>query len=101
MRTFYVYFFTNKNNTVIYTGFTDDIERRVNEHKEKVSNKSFTARYNCNKLIYFKEFQDANDTLHREKQLKRYRRKWKENLINEKNSDWVDLSSSVERRTIN
>ncbi|MBL4669147.1 MAG: GIY-YIG nuclease family protein [Flavobacteriales bacterium] len=94
MKTFYVYLLTNKNNTVLYTGFTDDIERRLNEHKAKISKKSFTARYNCNKLIYFEEFQDVNDALHREKQLKRYSRKWKENLINENNSDWVDLSKS-------
>ena len=94
MKTFYVYLLTNKNNTVLYTGFTDDIERRVNEHKTKISNKSFTARYNCNKLVYVEEFQDAKDALHREKQLKKYRRKWKENLINENNSDWLDLSEN-------
>ncbi|MCB9363018.1 MAG: GIY-YIG nuclease family protein [Flavobacteriales bacterium] len=92
MKTYYVYILTNKNNTVLYTGFTDELERRINEHKRKENSKSFTAKYNCNKLIYFEEFQNINDALHREKQIKRYKRKWKENLINEKNSDWNDLS---------
>jgi putative endonuclease len=92
MKTYYVYILTNKNNTVLYTGFTDELERRVDEHKRKVNPKSFTSKYNCNKLIYFEEFENINDAFHRENQLKRYKREWKENLINEQNTNWIDLS---------
>lgn len=91
MKSYYVYILTNKNNTVLYTGCTDDLERRVDEHKRKVV-KSFTSRYNCNKLIYFEEFEDLSEAFAREKQLKRYRRNWKENLINELNPNWDDLA---------
>lgn len=92
MNSYFVYILTNKNNTVLYTGFTDDIVRRVDEHKRKEILKSFTSRYNCDKLVYFESFVSAEDALLREKQLKRYRREWKENLINDENSEWKDLA---------
>lgn len=92
MNTYFVYILTNKNNTVLYTGFTDDIVRRVDEHKRKEFSKSFTSRYNCDKLVYFECFELAQDAMLREKQLKRYKREWKENLINAENSEWKDLS---------
>lgn len=87
---YFVYIITNKNNTVLYTGFTDDIERRVYEHREKIY-KGFTAKYNCFKLLYFEEFKDKDSALYREKQLKKYRREWKENLIYSVNPEWQDL----------
>ena len=87
---FYVYFITNKHNTVIYTGFSDDLYRRTIEHKEKV-NPGFTKKYNCNKLVYCEEFDNAEEALHRERQLKKYKRKWKEDLINSMNPTWRDL----------
>ena len=92
MKTYYVYILTNKNNTVLYTGFTNDIERRMLEHKERLSAKSFSKRYNCDKLIYVEEIENITDAIHRERQVKKYRRDWKENLINEDNPDWKDLS---------
>ncbi len=92
MKVFYVYLLTNKNNTVLYTGFTDDLARRIDEHKRKVIPKSFTSRYNCDKLVYFEEFNTIDEGSKREKQLKRYKRVWKENLINENNPKWLDLS---------
>ena len=92
MNTYFVYILTNKNNTVLYTGFTDDIVRRVDEHKRKEVSKSFTSRYNCDKLVYLESFELAQDAILREKQLKRYKREWKENLINAENSEWKDLS---------
>ena len=92
MNTYFVYILTNKNNTVLYTGFTDDIVRRVDEHKRKVVSKSFTSKYNCDKLVYFESFESTQDALLREKQLKRYKREWKENLINDENSEWKDLA---------
>ena len=75
---------------MLYTGFTDDIERRVYEHREKIY-KGFTAKYNCYKLLYFEAFKEKNEALHREKQLKKYLREWKENLINSMNPQWRDL----------
>ncbi|PCJ27433.1 MAG: excinuclease ABC subunit C [Flavobacteriales bacterium] len=92
MKTYYVYILTNKNNTVLYTGFTNDIENRIDSHKTKIVAKSFTARYNCDKLVYFEVYESLSDASHREKQIKKYRREWKENLINENNLDWNDLA---------
>ncbi|MEQ9166836.1 MAG: GIY-YIG nuclease family protein [Fulvivirga sp.] len=87
---FYVYLLTNKNNSVLYTGFTDNLDRRIFEHKNQLVS-GFTSKYNCNKLVYFEEFIEKDEALHRERQLKRYRRSWKENLINENNPEWKDL----------
>ena len=88
---YYVYILTNKHHTVLYTGVTNNIERRVFEHKTKV-NPGFTARYNCDRLVYFEEFQSIRIALHRERQLKKYRREWKENMISQMNPEWRDLS---------
>lgn len=68
---FYVYIISNWNNKVYYTGFTDDLEKRVYEHKHKLLD-GFTAKYNCNKLLYYEESPVAEDALHREQQIKRY-----------------------------
>ncbi|MBN8577736.1 MAG: GIY-YIG nuclease family protein [Cytophagales bacterium] len=89
---YYVYILTNKRHTVLYTGVTNNLERRVFEHKVKSSKKSFTARYNCDQLVYFEEFLSIKEAIHREKQLKKYHRSWKVNLINGLNPEWADLS---------
>jgi|TARA_B110000196_G_scaffold76315_1_gene65517 putative endonuclease len=86
-----VYFMTNKNNTVIYIGVTSDLLKRVYQHKTKTY-KGFTAKYNCDKLIYFEEFDAINLAISREKQLKSGNRKRKERLINAENPEWNDLS---------
>jgi len=87
----YVYFMANKNNTVIYVGVTSNLLKRVYEHKIK-KYKGFTFRYNCDKLIYFEEFDDINIAISREKQIKSGNRKRKEALINAENPEWNDLS---------
>ena len=87
---YFVYIITNKNNTVLYTGFTDDLERRIYEHRNKIY-RGFSAKYNCYKLLHFEEFKEMKEAQYRERQLKKYRRQWKENLINEANPDWKDL----------
>jgi putative endonuclease len=98
---YYVYIITNPRHTVLYTGVTNDIVRRSFEHKVKENKKSFTARYNCNKLIYFEEFGDITEAIHREKQLKKYRREWKLDLITKMNADWKDLSEDwIDRREL-
>jgi len=83
---------SNKPKGVIYIGVTDNIEERVKEHKVKLYPKAFTARYNCNKLIYFEEFTNAEEAIIREKQFKKWKRDWKVNLIEEMNPSWSDLS---------
>jgi len=63
-------------------------------HKTKMNPKSFTTKYNCNKLVYYEEFTDINEAIHREKQLKKYRRAWKENLIRSLNPEWSDFAEA-------
>ena len=82
----------NKPNGVIYIGVTDDIEERIKEHKNKIYPKSFTARYNCDKLVYFEEFENGEEAAVREKQFKKWKRNWKVKLIEEMNPSWSDLS---------
>ena len=82
---------TNDHHTVLYTGVTSDLEQRVFDHKTK-AHPGFTAKFNCNKLVYLEEFNEIEDAIKREKQLKRYRRAWKENLIKKINPAWKDLS---------
>ena len=82
---------TNKNNTVIYTGVTSDLKKRVFQHKTKVY-KGFTSNYNCDKLVYYETFTDINQAIAREKQIKSGSRKKKEMLIIAMNLNWDDLS---------
>ncbi len=92
MRTkqFYVYIMTNKRNTVLYTGVTNDLIRRVYEHKQKLV-EGFTKKYNIVKLVYYEVFGDCFSAIQREKQIKDGSRKKKEELINSINKEWRDL----------
>ncbi len=90
IHTYYVYILTNKNNTVLYTGVTNDIARRCHEHKNKLV-KGFTEIYNVDKLIYFELFDFIDLAINREKQIKGYSRKKKDALINKINPVWMDL----------
>ena len=89
---YHVYIMTNTRKTVLYTGRTHDLVRRVNEHKNKVHPKSFTARYNINQLVYFEEFGDEEESKFREHQIKAGSRKKKIDLINSMNPEWRDLA---------
>ena len=91
MKKSFVYFMTNKNNTVVYIGVTSDLIKRVYQHKTK-NYKGFTSKYNCDKLVYFEEFDDINWAIEREKKLKSGNRKRKEELIKLSNPEWYDLS---------
>jgi putative endonuclease len=91
---YYVYIITNNTKTVLYIGVTNNLKRRIYEHKNK-SVPGFTQKYNINKLIYFEHFDNINDAIVREKQLKKWNRKWKEELINKVNSDWEDLYEEI------
>lgn len=87
-----VYILTNKTHSVLYIGVTSNLVKRLNEHKNKIYPNSFTARYNCNKLIYYEKFSRIEEAIAREKAMKKWKRAWKENLIKTINPEWRDLS---------
>ncbi len=87
---YYIYLMTNKYNTVLYTGVTNDLIRRIYEHKEKLI-AGFTKKYNINKLVYYEIFADINSAIAREKQIKAGSRQKKIDLINSINPQWCDL----------
>ena len=82
---------TNKHHTVLYTGVTNDLIRRVYEHKNHLDKGSFTAKYKVTKLVYFEETSDVRAALEREKQIKSWSRDRKTDLVFETNPHWVDL----------
>ncbi len=94
-RSYYIYILTNWNDKVMYIGMTNNLERRVYEHKNKLI-KGFTKKYNVNKLVYFEQTNDINAALEREKEIKKWRREKKNNLVMSINSEWKDLSESWE-----
>jgi putative endonuclease len=87
---YYVYIMTNKNDRVLYTGITNDLKRRVYEHKEKFI-AGFTKKYNVSKLIYYELFEDPENAILREKKIKAGSRQKKIDLINTMNKEWIDL----------
>jgi putative endonuclease len=87
---YYVYMMTNKTNSVLYTGVTNDLKRRVYEHKEKLI-EGFTKRYNVVKLVYYETFNDIESAIMREKRIKGGSRQRKVQLVNSMNSEWHDL----------
>ena len=90
-RKFYVYLITNKNNTTFYIGVTNELERRVLEHKKGLI-KGFSKKYNLHKLVYYEEFTNSYNAILREKQLKNWHREWKLNLVRKNNPHFQDLS---------
>ena len=93
----YVYILTNKNHTVLYTGVTSDLIRRVYEHKHHLYQDSFTAKYKVERLIYFEETSDMNAAIEREKQIKSWKRDRKVALIMKSNPRWIDLYDGILR----
>ncbi|PIR73268.1 MAG: GIY-YIG nuclease [Candidatus Moranbacteria bacterium CG10_big_fil_rev_8_21_14_0_10_35_21] len=94
MKQYCVYINTNKNNTTLYIGVTNNLPRRMYEHKNKIT-KGFTAKYNVNKLVYFEQTENILSAIQREKQLKNWHREWKINLINSINPKLEDLNKSL------
>ena len=90
---YYVYILTNKNNTVLYIGVTNDLSRRMYEHQNEQI-EGFTKRYHLHKLVFFEEFSDINDAIACEKRLKRWTRAKKNALIESQNPNWRDLSEA-------
>ena len=91
---YYVYMLTNKNHNVLYTGVTNDLKRRLFEHKNKLID-GFTKKYNVHKLVYYEIATDVNSAIAREKQIKGWTRAKKNNLVESKNSQWCDLTESI------
>ena len=93
--TYYIYILANKLNTVIYTGVTRDLLRRVYEHKHNLDPKSFTAKYEVHKLVYFEDTPDVRAAIEREKQIKSWSRKRKNQLIETMNPKWKELYDTI------
>ena len=94
---YFTYILTNKNHTVLYKGVTNDLSRRCHEHKNKLV-KGFTEKYNVDKLVYFELFDFIDLAINREKQIKGYSRKKKEDLINSINPAWIDLYDNGKKK---
>jgi putative endonuclease len=93
-RSFYVYILASRIGGTLYIGVTNDPIRRVAEHRLK-SVKGLTKKYEVDKLVYFEQFDDAENAIGREKQLKKWNRAWKIRLIEEVNPNWDDLYSGI------
>jgi len=89
---YYLYILSNKKNGTLYIGVSNNLERRMFEHKNKLV-EGFTKTYGLDKLVYFEIFQFINDAIKREKSMKKWKRQWKINLIEENNPTWNDLSA--------
>ena len=94
MKNMYVYIVTNANNTTLYVGVTNDIVRRIWEHKNDI-HKGFTCKYNLHKLVYFEVYEDEVTAIEREKYLKKCYKKTKKKLITEQNPQWNDLYDEI------
>ena len=93
-KNYFVYIMTNKNNTTLYTGVTNDLRRRVYEHKSKLA-EGFTGKYNIIKLVYYEIYEDIHEAIAREKQIKGGSRVKKISLIEEMNPAWKDLYDEI------
>jgi putative endonuclease len=91
---YYIYIIGNAINTVLYIGVTSDLKKRINQHKNKTFN-GFSNRYNCTKLLWYEQTENIFSALKKEKQLKKWNRLFKENLINKVNPNWKDLLNNI------
>ncbi|BDB53679.1 GIY-YIG nuclease family protein [Flavobacterium ammonificans] len=95
MKPGFIYIITNKNHTVLYTGVTSNLPKRIKEHQVKRYQGSFSTRYNANKLVYYEAFQMIGDAISREKQIKAGSRAKKIAIINSVNAEWNDLYEEI------
>jgi putative endonuclease len=93
-RSFYVYILANRIGGTLYIGVTNDLIRRIAEHKLKTA-ESFTKRHDVSRLVYFEQFDQIEQAIHREKRLKKWPRAWKISLIEKDNPDWNDLYPEI------
>ena len=90
----FIYMLTNKYNNVLYIGVTRNLQRRIAEHKLHI-NQGFSAKYNTDKLVYYEVYDRLDVAIRREKQLKNWKREWKDKLINDFNPAWKDLAEEI------
>ena len=93
---YYVYLLASRKHGTLYVGVTNDLIRRVYEHKNKIT-RGFTTRYGVDRLVWYECYDDPINAIAREKELKKWRRDWKIRLIEENNPDWVDLYDGITR----
>jgi putative endonuclease len=91
---YYVYLLTSDRNGTLYVGVTNDLVRRVYEHKSKVV-RGFTKRYGVDRLVWFEVYDDPTNAIAREKDIKKWRRAWKLRLIEQSNPQWLDLYDQI------
>ena len=92
---YYTYILNNKTNKTLYIGVSNNLYSRTFQYKLKINKNSFTTKYNTHKLIYYEEYQYIQDAIKREKQLKKWNREWKIELIKKDNPAWRDLSMDM------
>ena len=90
MKTYYIYIMTNKHHNVLYIGVTNNLLRRVYEHKKNLI-EGFTKKYNCHKLVWYQQTDDVTAAITQQKRMKKWKREYKENVIREMNPEWKDL----------
>lgn len=93
-KNYYTYILASQKNGTLYIGVTNNLIKRIYEHKEKLV-EGFTEKYNVNKLVYFEQHNNPNDAIIREKKLKDWKRQWKIDLIEESNPEWLDLYEDI------
>ncbi|MCB8977278.1 MAG: GIY-YIG nuclease family protein [Ardenticatenaceae bacterium] len=94
MKTYFVYIMASKKNGTLYIGVTGDLARRVWQHKNNV-HEGFTQKYGVHRLVWYEVHREVTEAIQREKQMKKWRRQWKINLIEQENPDWEDLSDDL------
>ncbi|MFA6547925.1 MAG: GIY-YIG nuclease family protein [Candidatus Magasanikbacteria bacterium] len=88
--TYYIYILSNQKNGVLYVGVTNNLLRRIHEHKQETI-EGFTQKYHIHNLVYYEQYDDVRNAITREKQIKKWNRKWKTELIEKDNPEWNDL----------
>lgn len=94
MKTYFVYMMASQKNGTLYIGVTSDLIRRVWQHKNNIHD-GFTKKYRVHNLVWYEVHRDVKEAIRREKQMKKWRRQWKINLIEKENSDWSDLYENL------
>jgi len=95
---YFIYILTNTYNTVLYTGCTHDLLKRLKEHKEKVVEKSFSNKYNLSKLVYYEMYKNSDEAYLRERRIKKWKREYKINIIKNSNQNFDDLHERLLKR---
>ncbi len=95
IKSYHVYLLTNKKHGTLYIGMTSDLSKRIEQHKTEVF-EGFSKKYGLKRLVYYESYEDVNEAIRREKQLKNWKRVWKIALIEAENVDWCDLYPSLQ-----